>query len=238
MTRYKNLHGQVLDELGRQIVAGNVMPGDALPPEPMLSERFGVSRVVVREAIKSLAAKGLVTVRPSLGTRVQPTASWRMLDPDVLAWHASGTLDARRVADLIELRRIIEPQAARLAAQRATPQDLRDIRQAYDRMVLAVDGHGDYIEADTAFHGAVLAAAGNQFLSELQSALEQVLALSFSVSSRHPDAPRSSLPFHEALAARIEAGDPQGAAEVVERMISRNDQYLQDMMAGLPAARH
>lgn len=238
MTRYKNLYGQVLDELGRQIVAGAVVPGQTLPAEPVLCERFGVSRVVVREAIKSLTAKGLVTVGPSIGTRVRPTEDWHLLDPQVLGWFTHGNLDARRVADLIELRRIIEPQAARLAARRATPADLAEIRGAYERMVAAVEGDGDYVEADTAFHGAILAAAHNQFLAQLEGALEQILALSFSVSSQHPDSPRSSLAFHEALAARIEAGDADGAAQVVDTMISRNDQHLQRMMAALPVTSH
>lgn len=238
MSRYKNLYGQVLDELGRQIVSGSVAPGATLPSEPVLSERFGVSRVVVREAIKSLCAKGLVTVGPSIGTRVQPLESWRMLDPEVLSWHASGQFSAKLIADLIELRRIIEPQAARLAASRATPQDLLAIRQAYEEMAQAVEGQGDYVTADAAFHSAVLAASHNQFLGQLQSALAQILKLSFSISSQHPGTARTSLPFHEALLLCIEARDANGAAAIVETMISRNDHHLQGMMAAMPSTRH
>ena len=238
MAHYKNLYGQVLDELGRQIVSGRVAPGAALPSEPLLCESFGVSRVVVREAIKSLCAKGLVTVGPSIGTRVQPLEQWRMLDPDVLSWHASGQFSAKLIADLIELRRIIEPQAARLAAERADPTDLLAIRKAYAEMVEAVAGRGDYITADSNFHSAVLTASHNQFLGQLQSALIQILKLSFSISAQHPDNAKTSLPFHEALLLRIEAKDANGAAAIVETMISRNDIYLQKMMASLQPTEH
>ncbi len=234
MRRYKNLHGQMLDELGRQIVSGSVPPGASLPPEPALSERFGVSRVVVREVVKSLAAKGLVTVGPSIGTRVLPTRQWRLLDPDVLAWHASGQLSNQLVADLIELRRIIEPQAARLAARRAQPEDLQAIRQAYADMARAADGEGDYVTADAAFHGAVLNASHNQFLCQLQSALTQILSLSFSRSSHQPNAIASSLPYHLALLERIEVRDADGAASIVDTMIGRNDGYLQRALTSLP----
>ena len=238
MAQYKNLYGQVLDELGRQIVSGSVAPGAALPAEPLLCERFGVSRVVVREAIKSLCAKGLVTVGPSIGTRVQPIEQWRMLDPDVLSWHASGEFSPKLIADLIELRRIIEPQAARLAAERATQTDLLAIRQAYGEMVDAVAGRADYITADAGFHSAVLTASHNQFLGQLQSALIQILKLSFSISAQHPDSALTSLPFQEALLLRIEARDANGAAAIVETMISRNDIYLQQMMASLQPTHH
>jgi DNA-binding FadR family transcriptional regulator len=235
LARYKNLHGQVVDELGRQIVSGTVLPGASLPTEPNLSEQFGVSRVVIREAIKSLAAKGMVVVGPSIGTRVLPPDQWRLLDPDVLAWHASGELNAKVVADLIELRRIIEPQAARLAAQRAQPADLAAIRKAYRDMAGAVAGQGDYVVADTAFHTAVLTASHNQFLCQLQGALAQILSLSFSLSAQHPNAASSSLPFHESLLICIEANDADGAAAIVETMIGRNDHHLQKMIAELSA---
>jgi len=238
MAHYKNLYGQVLDELGRQIVSGSVAPGAALPSELLLCESFGVSRVVVREAIKSLCAKGLLTVGPSIGTRVQPLEQWRMLDPDVLSWHASGQFSPKLIADLIELRRIIEPQAARLAAERANPTDLLTIRQAYSEMVEAVAGRGDYITADADFHSAVLTASHNQFLGQLQSALIQILKLSFSISAQHPGNAETSLPFHEALLLCIEAKDANGAASVVETMISRNDIYLQKMMASLQPTHH
>ena len=118
--RPKRLHEFVVDELGSRIVRGDLQPGQALPIEDSLARDLGVSRTVVREAIKGLAQKQLLTVRTRTGTRISPTAEWNHLDPDILRWRFAG-LDAKFVADVIELRRIIEPVAAELAATRASP---------------------------------------------------------------------------------------------------------------------
>jgi GntR family galactonate operon transcriptional repressor len=232
----KNLYSQIVDQLGRSIVSGAVAPGSGLATESRMADTYGVSRVVIREAIKALAAKGMVSVGPSIGTRVLPADQWHLLDPDVLEWYAGGDLSAKIINDLIDLRRVIEPQAARFAATRAQPEDLAAIGAAYQAMVDAVGGSGDYTTADIAFHTAVLNASHNQFLCQLRAALTKILKLSFSVSAHHPDATAASLPYHQRLFDAICAGDADRAAHTVETMIARNDKHLQRMVAGIAEA--
>ena len=117
----KNVHGNTVDLLGEAIVSGHYAVGGALPPEPMLCETLGVSRTVVREAVKSLVAKGLLVTGPKLGTRVLPEEHWNWFDPDVVVWQSRDRPVAREfLRDLQELRRVVEPAAVRLAAERAT----------------------------------------------------------------------------------------------------------------------
>ncbi|MFC3126446.1 FadR/GntR family transcriptional regulator [Pseudoroseomonas globiformis] len=238
MARLKNLYGQVQEKLGRQIATGTLPPGP-LPPEKLLSEQLGVSRVVLREAVKALAAKGMVSVGPSIGTRVLPRSNWHLLDAEVLDWHSAETLDRNTIADLIELRRIIEPEAARLAARRATSEDLAGIRGAYRRMEAATvalhQRPDDYVLADAGFHTAVLVASHNQFLCQMQAALSQLLRLGFSLSSRHPGGAASTLPFHEALLHCLERRDPDAAAEAVHVLIARNERHFRSVLCGATA---
>src|SRR5882757_9951537 len=123
----RSLHGQVAHDIGRRILGGLVKPGELLPRETELSQRLGVSRTALREAIKVLAGKGLVESRPKTGTRVRPRSDWNFLDPDVLSWRYAGGVSADDVRALFELRRAIEPMSAALAAQRATPAQIVEI---------------------------------------------------------------------------------------------------------------
>ena len=128
------LHGQVAHEIGRQIVSGVIAEGDYLPREAELAARYGVSRQAVREALKVLAAKGLVVSRRRAGTRVTPRLTWNLLDPDVLAWHPPEAIDHAFFKDLVELRRLIEPAAATFAAQRGDAEKIAPITAAFERM--------------------------------------------------------------------------------------------------------
>src|SRR6266508_3486723 len=132
----RGLHGAVVHEIGMRILNGELMPGDALPDNGLVDEQ-AVSRTVVREAIKVLAAKGLVESRPKIGTLVRPRRDWNLLDPDVLAWQIEAGLDARFLEQALELRRMIEPGAARLAAERATDEQVAALFEAYEAMASA-----------------------------------------------------------------------------------------------------
>ena len=116
----KNVHGNTVDYLGEAILAGRFGPDGVLPPEPQLCAELSVSRTVVREAVKSLVAKGLLLTGPKVGTRVQPSERWNWFDPDVIAWQAKAGLTPEFLRDLQDLRGIVEPAAMRLAAERAT----------------------------------------------------------------------------------------------------------------------
>src|SRR5437762_9890658 len=117
----RGLHGAVVHDIGLRIVRGELEADDPLPTEDELSGELSVSRTVLREATKVLAAKRLVESRPKTGTRVRPRKDWNLLDPDVLAWQVEAGADAEFLAQALEVRRMIEPAAARLAAERATP---------------------------------------------------------------------------------------------------------------------
>jgi len=229
--RPANVHRQVLDALGREICAATVT---ALPNEAALCARFGASRTIVREAVKSLAAKGLLEVRPKTGTTIRPRQQWNLLDPDVVAWRSTGTLDSRFVADLLELRRIIEPSAGRLAAERATAEDKQAIGGALALMAEATAGRGEYIPADLAFHAAVLDACHNQFLQQMQSALEVIQRTSFILSTRIPGGAARSMPMHKALADAIAQGDPAAAEQATLALIARAEEHLRVAVASLP----
>src|SRR5437660_12133093 len=116
----RGLHGAVVHEIGVRIIRGDLTPGEPLPTEDELGSQLGASRTVLREAVKVLAAKRLVESRPKTGTRVRPRRDWNLLDPDVLAWQVEAGADADFLAQALEIRRMIEPAAARLAAERAT----------------------------------------------------------------------------------------------------------------------
>lgn len=224
--RPKNVHGQIVDALGARIVGGEFGEGVQLPTEPQLAESLGASRLLIREAMKALEAKGLVSIRPRTGTRVRPRQEWNLFDAAVLGWYSATVPNACLVNDLMELRRTIEPTAARLAAERRSIPDLDALQSAFDAMTRAAD-KASYIEADLAFHGAVLRACGNPFIRQLAGALSEVLKVSFTASSGPwgPDA--NALALHEALLKAIESGSPDAADAAVQALIARAQQRIQ-----------
>ncbi len=219
---------QVLGLLGRDICAGRFRPGQVLPSEGELCERFGFSRIVIREAIKSLTAKGLLTVQRRVGTLVCEQTRWNLFDPDVIAWRAaSGVADATMTRDLVELRRIVEPAAVRLAALRASDDDRQALRAAYMAMERAVAGKGDYVTADLAFHARILSACGNQFLRQMQEAMSAMLQSNFQIITEKPGGPAFSLPMHEAVCVAIEQRDAEAAERAAVVLIDQSEADLQ-----------
>ena len=207
----KNVHGHTLDHLGEAIVAGRHLPGTSLPPEATLCESLGVSRTVVREAVKSLVAKGLLITGPKLGTRVMPSEQWNWFDPDVVAWQSKAGLTRDFLRDLQELRRLVEPAAVRLAAERATAQDVSELEAAYAGMKDAIDHGGDYVRHDLLFHQGLLRACHNRMLVQMSKALGALLRTSFEISTSRPHGPASSLPLHRNVLDAVISGDPAKA---------------------------
>ena len=125
----RGLHGEVVHTIGLQIVSGHLRPGDPLPPEDELTSDLAVSRTVLREAVRVLAAKGLVLARPKTGTRVRERSDWNILDPDVLSWRAEAGYDQKLYEETTEVRLAIEPLAARLelAADDLQPDRVDDL---------------------------------------------------------------------------------------------------------------
>jgi DNA-binding FadR family transcriptional regulator len=224
---FRTMHQRVVDELGRRIAGGAWEPGEALPVEDALAAEIGVSRGVLREAVKALAAKGMLRVRPRTGTRVLPPEQWNHLDRDVLRWKQAGDA-AALLRDTSELRRIVEPEAARLAADRAGPDDVRALYDSLAAMEAAAaqPGRAGYVEADITFHRALLDASGNRLLGSLGRAVDIALEHSFLVSTRTPGAVEGSLPGHRAVVRAIEARDPEAAAAAVLAIVEAAEEEI------------
>ena len=227
----RTAHSRTLDSLGEAIVAGRYPPGSVVPPEPTLCEEFGVSRTVVREAIKSLVAKGLVRTGPKVGTKVQPAERWNWFDAEVVAWQARTGLTREFLRDLQELRLLVEPAAARLAAERASAQDIADIQAAYEGMRLAITQGGDYVAHDLAFHQGLLRAGGNRMLVQMGQALSALLRTSFELSSARPEAPAQSLPRHKAVLDAVIAKAPLKAERAVLKLIESAQADIEHVLA-------
>ena len=195
----KNVHGNTVDFLGEAIVGGRYPVGGTIPPEPLLCEELGVSRTVVRESIKSLVAKGLIVTGPKVGTHVLPEDQWNWFDPDVISWQSRAGLTPEFVRDLQDLRRVVEPAAVLLAAQRATPADIAQIEEAFTGMKRAVEEGGDYVTFDLRFHQGLLRASHNRMLVQMSKALSALLRTSFEISTSKKDGPKSSLNLHRAV---------------------------------------
>lgn len=236
----KNMLGNTLDQLGEAIVSGRYLPGASLPPEPMLCEQYGISRTVVREAVKSLVAKGLLITGPKLGTRVLPSDDWNWFDPDVVQWQSKIGLTREFLRDLQELRRVVEPAGVRIAADRATAADIAEIETAYAGMKHAIEQGGDYVLHDLRFHQGLLRACHNRMVVQMSKALGALLRTSFEISTTRPDGPASSLPLHRAVLDAVIARDPKKAERASLVLIDGAQEDIEQVLASrrkLPSLR-
>jgi DNA-binding FadR family transcriptional regulator len=227
----KNVHGNTVDHLGEAIVAGRYGAGSSIPPEPRLCEELGVSRTVIRESVKSLVAKGLVSTGPKVGTRVLTEDQWNWFDPDVILWKSKAGLTREFLRDLQELRRIVEPAAVRLAAERATEQDVADIRAAYEGMRKAVEEGGDYVKYDLLFHQGLLRACRNRMMVQMSKALSALLRTSFEISTSRPDGPKNSLPLHKAVMEAVVARNPAKAEKAILVLIDGANLDIEEVLS-------
>jgi DNA-binding FadR family transcriptional regulator len=211
----KNMLGHTLDLLGESIVSGYYPPESVVPPETVLCKEFGVSRTVIREAVKSLVAKGLLSTGPKVGTRVLPADQWNWFDPDVVAWKSKMGLTREFLRDLQDLRRVIEPAAVRLAAERATAQDIQDIEAAYAGMKYAIEFGGDSVTHDLLFHQGLLRACHNRMVAQMSKAIGALLRTSFEITTTRPNGMALSLPLHRAVLDAVIARAPDAAEKAV-----------------------
>lgn len=227
----KNVHGNTVDHLGGAIVAGVYPAGSSVPPEPLLCEELGVSRTVVREAVKSLIAKGLVTSGPKVGTKVLPSDHWNWFDPDVILWQSRAGITAEFLRDLQDLRRVVEPAAVRMAAERATDGDIAAIRDAYEGMRRAIEEGGDYVSNDLRFHQGLLRASGNRMIVQMSKALSALLRTSFEISTKRKDGPRNSLPLHKAVLDAVAARNAARAERACRLLIEGASADIEAVLA-------
>ena len=182
-TRYrlKGIQGRVISDIGENIVRGVYPPGTLLPREMNLMDMYQASRTTIREAIKVLCAKGLVETRQKVGTRVLEQSYWNIFDSDVLLWHAHDNFDNNILSDLIEMRQLVEPAAARYAATRATHNEIAIIGENCEAMRLAMGDMAEYAKADVEFHLSVFHASHNVMLSRFGHIIAEFLRISFRI---------------------------------------------------------
>lgn len=230
-TMAPSLPVQVARELGRRIVAGTIKSGTLIDDENTLAERFKVSRVVVRDAVKILVTKGLLDVRRGIGTRVKPREEWVLLDDDILAWHVSAPPSADFLDRLMEIRVAFEPKAARWAAERATDEDLKEIAGAVDRMEADKSSVDDFIVADALFHRAMLRAAHNEFLTAMEGVIYAALLISVRLTNREPDENLKSIPFHRDVSDAIAARDGDRAEDLTAVLLGDANRRLKGKLS-------
>lgn len=207
----RNLTHQVTYQLGAAIVRGEYGVNDPLPTEAELCEQFDISRSVIREAVKMLTAKGLISSRPRQGIRVQPNNRWNMFDEDVLEWTLSSRPSLELLREFTELRLGIEPEAAILAARKQNRERIADIEKALARMDAAERGNDDPLEADIAFHTAILLASENRFFIQLRSFIQTALRVSIASTNQLKGVEVASEADHRAVYNAIAAGDGEAA---------------------------
>lgn len=231
--KIKNIHGGTLDALGMAIIGGEYAQGDKLPPEQKLCDALGVSRTILREVVKSLVAKGLISTGPKIGTIVLPSERWNWFDEQVVGWQSRIGFEPKLLEDLQELRSAIEPEAVRLAALRATDADILALENAYHAMAAAVaaGNEEDYIQADYAFHIGLLRASQNAMFTQVGRAIGSMLREVFLITTRTPDdGIARSLPFHWEIVEKIRARDSEGAYACSKFQIDRS---RKDLAAGV-----
>ncbi|OWU73027.1 hypothetical protein ATO3_14315 [Marinibacterium profundimaris] len=214
-------HERVVEGLGQAIVSGNPQPGDLLPRDEELAEEFGVSRTVLREAMKTLAAKGLVVPKARVGTRVRPRHEWNMFDVQVLRWHLEDVKQSDSFyAQLFEMRLAFEPFAAGLAAEKAKPEELDALDACVQEMRAAKDEKA-FAMADLEFHRVALQAAGNAFFFSVVSLVGAALLSLLRLSSPElrPEQQNSICDGHQRIADAIRARDTVAAQDAMRGVI-------------------
>jgi DNA-binding FadR family transcriptional regulator len=216
----------VAREIAKLIVAGVWKESCTLPREVELAAQFDVGRPLIREALSILKAKGLISSRQRAGTKVRDRADWNMLDAELLAWTWTQHPTEDFARQLLQIRRIVEPEACALCAELATDNDLARIERAYREMDAAgTDSHA-FNEPDLRFHRGILAGTGNILLIAFSSTIDAALRLSFEMSTQNPGAPRKSLPYHRAVLDEIWARNPDGARQAMLALMDLTERNI------------
>ncbi|MEU8566931.1 FadR/GntR family transcriptional regulator [Streptomyces pathocidini] len=220
-SRGRGLHGQLVQQLGQMIVSGDLGADRPLVPEE-IGQRFEVSRTVVRESLRVLEAKGLVSARPNVGTRVRPVSDWNLLDPDIIEWRAFGPQREDQRRELCELRWTIEPLAARLAAGHGR----EDVQQRLADMV-EIMGHalaqGDtltFARADTEFHTLLLQLGGNRMLEHLSGIVSSALQVSGGPATGCDRPTENSVGLHSRIVEALGSADSSGAESAMRQLLT------------------
>lgn len=220
-SRGRGLHGQLVQQLGQMIVSGDLGADRPLVPEE-IGQRFEVSRTVVRESLRVLEAKGLVSARPNVGTRVRPVSDWNLLDPDIIEWRAFGPQREDQRRELCELRWSIEPLAARLAAGNSRDETQQRLADMVEIMTHAL-GQGDtltFSRADAEFHGLLLQAAGNRMLEHLSGIVSAALQVSGGPATGCERPTEAAISQHRRIVEALGSGEAAVAESAMRQLLA------------------
>lgn len=222
-------HDQIARSLGQDILSGRIQPGDKIPNEAELLARFGVSRTALREALKTLSAKGFLIVKTRVGTKVTDPMRWNFFDTEVLAWQVGNGMDARFRRHLAEVRRALEPAAAALAAQHRNAEDLAGMREAVEAMRRERHSEYEFARADLELHLRIAVASRNPMMRSLASVIETALLEAFTLSppTRSEALHRETVDLHERIVDCIEASDAVAAAAAMVAVIEAGYQRVE-----------
>lgn len=216
----RGVHGQTVEALARRILSGEIPEGGTLDLLALRAE-LDVSLTALREALKVLSAKGIIDARQKRGTFVRPRTAWNTLDGDVMRWRSAGPVDLDLLENLTEVRTIVEPAAARLAAQRANEDDLAALDAALARMSDADGDAADAVAADLGFHRALLAATHNPLLAEMERIIANGLAMRDKVVHGQQGTADDPVPSHRAVLDAIRAGDAPAAEQAMRELVAK-----------------
>ncbi len=224
----RNLTHQVSYQLGAAIVQGEYQVGGLFPTEAQMCADFQMSRSVVREAVKMLAAKGLISSRPRQGIRVLPKSQWNLFDSDVLAWTLLAKPSLNLVREFIQLRKAIEPPASELAACLQNMPDLDDIKYALARIKHAEVGEDDPLESNIAFHLSILAASGNRFFIQHKGAVRCAITVSFTAGKHTNGASLTTFNDGQEIYELIRKGAAKAAGDRLQLLFEKSLFVMED----------
>ena len=231
--RGENLTYRIVEDLGIAIVTGRYSENNPFPVEADLCKQYGVSRSILREAVKMLTAKGLLGARPRQGTWVQPEDTWNLLDPDVLRWLLERKFSYSLLIEFAQMRLAVEPIAAALAALVAEPHQKAAVMATIDRMAAAEQGEDDPLTSDIAFHVSVLRASGNRFYAQLSDLIETALRFSIHTTNYFKGVRLASVIDHKRVADAILACDAATAEAAMRTMMQETLDLIRTAEAGV-----
>ncbi len=236
--RGENLTYRIVEDLGIAVVTGRYSGNNPFPVEADLCKQYGVSRSILREAVKMLTAKGLLSARPRQGTWVQPENAWNLLDPDVLRWLLERKLSYSLLIEFTQMRLAVEPIAAGLAAHVAAPAEKAAVMAAIDRMAAAERGEDDPLASDIAFHVGVMHASGNRFYAQLTDLIDTALRFSIRTTNYFKGVKLASVVDHKKVADAILAGDASTAEHGMRIMMQEALDLIRSAQANAAKAPH
>jgi DNA-binding FadR family transcriptional regulator len=223
-------YAEVARTIGIDIIAGHYREGAKLPGDAELIRLFGVSRPVLREAVKTLVAKGLLSTKAKVGTVVRERSAWNMFDADVLAWHLEGGIDSRFLFDLAEIRLAVEPRSAALAAQRRNKAHIAEMRRRMEQIRHEKSNPAGFAEGDLSLHIAIAEASGNPFMRSMGGVIQAALRASFLLLAPVSEDERNvTIDVHQRLVDAIASKDPEAASAAMVNVIGNGINRLRKL---------